>query len=278
MTEREGILAGAPLIYALSVVRFAPILKLPKLIPDIHQALRSSLPGFFQMVKGQGVMHSNEPNSWAFLDRDATYACVLGADHLILQSTSYLHFANHSKLFRECIEALTNEVGPLDITGIGMRYVDKIEPGEGENLVDYLPEAMLPLRCEGLDKDGKEPVAVLGVSTTTYHLDPEFLHIRCWRQTGIWIPEDLTEPAMVFEIAKQTKHTHKPGAIIQNAFVPVSEKGALLDIDAYCPMPLTERLKTDEICSKLDELHKTANLAFRTVGKEHAFKVWGTAK
>lgn len=51
MSEREGVLARAPLIYALSVIRFAPILKLPKLIPDIQHTIRQSLPGFFQMVR-----------------------------------------------------------------------------------------------------------------------------------------------------------------------------------------------------------------------------------
>lgn len=111
MSEREGVLARAPLIYALSVIRFAPILKLPKLIPDIQHTIRQSLPGFFQMVKGvpPGVMHSGEPNSWAFLNRDADYACVLAMDHMILQSTNYLHFDNHLALFRECIEALVGQ-------------------------------------------------------------------------------------------------------------------------------------------------------------------------
>lgn len=280
MTERDGVLAGAPLIYALSVVRFAPILMLPKLIPEIHQTIRQSLPGFFQMVKGvqPGVMHGTEPNSWAFLDRDATYACVLGNDHLILQSTSYLHFDNHLKLFRECLEALVKQVGGLDITGIGMRYVDKVEPSAGETLADYLPEAMLPMRSDGLVEAGRAPQDLLGISTTTYHLDPEFLHIRCWRQTGMWIPEDLAEPAMVFEIAKQAKLSTKPGMPMHNAFVPVSENGALLDIDAYWPMSLAERLTTDEICKKLDGLHKTANFAFRAVAKEYAFSVWGKAR
>ena len=119
MSEREGVLARAPLIYALSVIRFAPILKLPKLIPDIQHTIRQSLPGFFQMVKGvpPGVMHNGEPNSWAFLNRDADYACVLAMDHMILQSTNYLHFDNHLALFRECLAALTGQAGELDITG-----------------------------------------------------------------------------------------------------------------------------------------------------------------
>ena len=280
MSEREGVLARAPLIYALSVIRFAPILKLPKLIPDIQHTIRQSLPGFFQMVKGvpPGVMHSGEPNSWAFLNRDADYACVLAMDHMILQSTNYLHFDNHLALFRECIEALVGQAGALDITAIGMRYGDKIEPAEGETLADYLPEAMLPLKCDELAAHGKVPKEQLGISTTTYHLDPEYLHIRCWRQTGMWIPEDLVEPAMVFEIAKQSRNSSKHGAPLQGAFVPVSENGALLDTDAHWPLQLAERLGTEEICTRLDGLHKTANFAFRTVAKDHAFEVWGKAK
>ena len=43
MSEREGVLARAPLIYALSVIRFAPILKLPKLIPDIQHTILLAL-------------------------------------------------------------------------------------------------------------------------------------------------------------------------------------------------------------------------------------------
>ncbi len=278
MAEREGVLAGAPLIFAFSVVRFSPILKLPQLIPDIHQAIRDRLPGFFQMVKSMqpGIAQGSEPNSWAFLDRNAEYACVLGVDHLILQSTNYLHFANHLDLFRECLTALTQHSGGLDVAGIGMRYVDRIEPLDGETLADYLPNTLLPLNCEALAK--REVKALMGVSTTTYQLDPEFLHIRCWRQTGMWIPDDLAEPAMVFEIAKQTRQPSKSFGQSQSVFVPVSENGALLDTDAYWPMPMTERLATEDICARLDKLHGTANFAFRTVAKDHAFEVWGKSR
>lgn len=275
MAEREGVLAGAPLIFAFSVVRFSPILKLPQLIPDIHQAIRDRLPGFFQMVKSMqpNMAQGAEPNSWAFLDRNADYACVLGMDHLILQSTNYLHFASHLDLFRECLTALMQQAGGLDVAGIGMRYVDRIEPLDGETLADYLPDTLLPLSCEALK--GREVGALLGVSTTTYQLDPEFLHIRCWRQTGMWIPDDLAEPAMVFEIAKQSRQPSKHFGQPQSVFVPVSENGALLDTDAYWPMAMTERLSTEDICSRLDKLHGTANFAFRTVAKDHAFEVWG---
>lgn len=278
MAEREGVLASAPLIFAFSVVRFSPILKLPQLIPDIHQAIRGRLPGFFQMVKSiqPGAMQGAEPNSWAFLDRNAEYACVLGMDHMILQSTNYLHFASHLELFRECLTALTQQAGGLDVAGIGMRYVDKIEPLHGETLADYLPDTLLPLSCKAFAK--RDVKALLGVSTTTYQLDPEFLHIRCWRQTGMWVPDDLAEPAMVFEIAKQTRQPSNPFGQQQSVFVPVSENGALLDTDAYWPMAITERLATEEICDRLDKLHGTANFAFRNVAKDHAFEAWGESR
>ncbi|MCC0517984.1 hypothetical protein LJG08_33835, partial [Pseudomonas aeruginosa] len=42
----------------------------------------------------------------------------------------------------------------------------------GETLADYLPDTLLPLKCEVLAE--REAKALLGVSTTTYQLDPEF--------------------------------------------------------------------------------------------------------
>lgn len=279
MTEREGVLSNAPLIYTLSVIRFAPVLLLPKLIPEIHQAIRGRLPGFFQMVRGgmPGMPQGGEPNSWAFLDRDAQYACVLAQDHMILQSTAYKHFGIHLELFRHCVEAVVNHTGPLDVAGIGMRYVDKIEPQEGESLRDYLPETLLPLNLpEIANLKGNGATAPLGVSTTTYHFRPEFLHIRCWRQPGMWIPDDLAEAAMVFQIAKQASQQTLGNRSLQGeqAFAPLGEDGALLDTDAYWPLPLTERLPVNEICERLDGLHKLANSAFRIVASEHAFNAW----
>lgn len=83
---------------------------------------------------------------------------------------------------------------------------------------------------------------------------------------------------MVFEIAKQTRQPSKSFGQSQSVFVPVSENGALLDTDAYWPMPMTERLATEDICARLDKLHGTANFAFRTVAKDHAFEVWGKSR
>ena len=282
MTEREGVLRKAPLIYALSILRFSPVLMMPKLIPAIHHAIRASLPEFFQMIKGvPGAPQASEPNSWAFLDKELKNACVLSQDHLILQSVDYLHFDRHAELFRNCVDAVLRETGGLDIAGVGMRYVDRIEPTEGESLRDYLPEALLPLENEALSKlGGSEPKLPLGVSTTTYHYNPEFLHIRCWRQPGMWVPDDLNEPAFVFEIARQTRQQ----AVGQrfdaqhSAVQSLSARGALLDTDAYWPIPITERLSLDEFSLRLKHLHTMANTAFRSVATEHAFHRWNEQK
>lgn len=281
MSEREGVLRKAPLIYALSAVRFSPVLLMPKLIPAIHHAIRASLPEFFQMIKGvPGAPQLSEPNSWAFLDKGLKNACVLSQDHLILQSMDYLHFEQHAELFRSCVDAVLRETGGLDIAGVGMRYVDRIEPDEEETLRDYLPEALLPLENEVVSKLGSSgPKLPLGVSTTTYHFDPEFLHIRCWRQPGMWVPDDLAEPAFVFEIARQTRQQAAGQRLDQStALQSLSSRGALLDTDAYWPLPITERLSLDEISHKLKHLHTMANTAFRNVATEHAFHRWNEQK
>lgn len=282
MTEREGVLRKAPLIYALSVLRFSPVLMMPKLVPAIHHAIRSSLPEFFQMIKGvPGVPQASEPNSWAFLDKELKNACVLSQDHLILQSMDYLHFDRHADLFSKCVDAVLRETGGLDVAGIGMRYVDRVEPLVGETLRDYLPEALLPLQNEAISKlKGSEPKIPLGVSTTTYHFDPEFLHIRCWRQPGMWVPDDLNEPAFVFEIARQTRQqaAGQRFEALPSAVQPLSANGALLDTDAYWPLPITERLSHDEISRRLKHLHTIANTAFRDVATEHAFQIWNEQK
>lgn len=282
MTEREGVLRKAPLIYALSVLRFSPVLMMPKLVPAIHHAIRSSLPELFQMIKGApGAPQASEPNSWAFLDKELQNACVLSQEHVILQSMDYLHFDRHADLFSKCLNAVLNETGGLDISGIGMRYVDRVEPLEGESLRDYLPEALLPLENKAISTmTGQAPKKPLGVSTTTYHFDPVFLHIRCWRQPGMWVPDDLNEPAFVFEIARQTRQ-QAIGQQLEpqpSAFQPLSASGALLDTDAYWPLPITERLSHEEISHRLKHLHTMANTAFRNVATEHAFHRWNEQK
>ncbi|NWB45056.1 TIGR04255 family protein [Pseudomonas gingeri] len=277
MSEREGVLSRAPLIYALSVLRFSTILLMPKLIPVIQHAIRHAMPEFFQLAKGHvfGMPQSSEPNSWAFLDRELQYSCVLANDHLILQSIAYLHFDRHVELFNTCVDAVQNATGGLDVAGMGMRYVDKIEPRLGESLHDYLPEALLPLENPGIARLGTQPgKPPLGISTTTYHFDPQFLHVRCWRQPGMWVPDDVVDPAMVFEIARQARAGGQRFAQSTLAFSQLSPAGALLDTDAFWPLPVPERLATEEIVSRLRHLHTMANTAFRNVATEHAFNVW----
>jgi len=277
MSEREGVLRRAPLIYALSVLRFSTVLLMPKLIPAIQHAIRHAMPEFFQLAKSPvlGMPQSSEPNSWAFLDRDLQYSCVLANDHLILQSIAYLHFDRHAELFKACVEAVQSATDGLDVVGMGMRYVDKVEPPLGESLRDYLPEALLPLENPGIAKLGTQPgKSPLGVSTTTYHFDPQFLHIRCWRQPGMWVPDDVVDLAMVFEIARQARAGGQRFTQNTLAFSQVSPAGALLDTDAFWPLPVPERLATEEIVSRLRHLHTMANTAFRNVATEHAFNVW----
>jgi len=81
---------------------------------------------------------------------------------------------------------------------------------------------------------------------------------------------------MVFQIAKQASQQTLGNRSLQGeqAFAPLGEDGALLDTDAYWPLPLTERLPVNEICERLDGLHKLANSAFRIVASEHAFNAW----
>ncbi|NYH08188.1 MULTISPECIES: TIGR04255 family protein [Pseudomonas fluorescens group] len=278
MADRAGVLANAPLIYTLSVVRFSPLLLLSKLIPEIQHKLRDCLPEYFQMARSISPSPNMEPNSWAFLDRELKYACVLSQDHLVLQSISYLHFDEHRELFKRCLDAVVEFAGNLDVLGIGMRYVDRIEPLEGECLSQYLPVELLPLENAQIPimKAGKVTKPA-GVSTTTYHFDPEFLHIRCWRQQGMWVPEDVMELAMVFEIARQTRHTHtsqRMGQSITSVFQPTSASGALLDTDAYLPFAPTERLLTSDVVERLEGLHTMANTAFRSVATDYAFQAW----
>ncbi|MBB3105170.1 TIGR04255 family protein [Azomonas macrocytogenes] len=278
MADRAGVLPNAPLVYTLSVVRFSPLLKLSKLIADIQHELREYLPEYFQMAKALTPMQpATEPNSWAFLDRELKYACVLSNDYMLLQSIAYLHFDQHCNLFKKCLEAVIHQAGELDVIGIGMRYVDRIEPREGETLSSYLPAALLPLDNELISKlKDDRAVDPIGVATSTYHFNPEFLHVRCWRQPGMWVPEDLIEPAMVFEIAKQSRQPPSPHRLTGSplAFNQTSNIGALLDIDAYWPLATTERLKVKEIAARLDRLHSMANSAFRSVATEHAFNIW----
>jgi uncharacterized protein (TIGR04255 family) len=223
-------------------------------------------------MKLQVSSNDNPVVTWGFLDSNLSMACTISNDVLLLNSMCYETFPLHAEIFKFCLESLIAEVKFIDVTGIGMRYVDIIEPRDNETLQNYLPDNFIPM--SGI-YDGVEPE---GIASTTYSTNEAFLHVRCWRQTGKPVPDDLADQGMIFDIARQHKLAQNPKqTLFKGLSQKTSARGALLDTDAFRVIN-SERLEILQVIQQLDELHILANYAFRTVCKPHAFDVWNESK
>ena len=147
-------LKAAPVYYMLGQVQFNPILDLETYMPLIQAEMRKAhFPDFKREVIQQFMMPTEQgqivPPSAAtqtrylFGDIESTSSFVLDNYGLILQCTSYDTFETFSTTFLQGLITLDRILNLDFVERIGVRYLDAIQPKEGETLKDYLiPEVL----------------------------------------------------------------------------------------------------------------------------------------
>ena len=276
MTVRTGILLKQPLFYVLASMRFEPWMLLRDKIPEIQDALRDRFPVLNQItVEHTGptpqtggpadslaAPSSPRPIAWAFHTADRRLGCQISADQIVVHALTYERFAQFADTMKYVVNILETHARHFDVSALGIRYLDKISPREGESLGDYLPEHMLPQRLGGIDL---EPIG--GLSQTMYKTKAGVLQAKFWTGTGyLSVPNDLI-PLYVL--------TQDLSKAPQITLAPLEEGHGTLDSDSMWIASQPTRMHATEVIAKLSELHDHANDFFRGACTEHAFRVWG---
>ncbi|MGA7776980.1 MAG: TIGR04255 family protein [Paraburkholderia sp.] len=266
MNDRSGILKNSPLKYALASVRFAPLALLPNQIPEIHGRLRETLP-LLQQVQQQiqivGLMAPNFPqasHAWLIMSSDRSLGAQIGTEQILFFTTTYKRFTDFQTLILQCLEVLFDVVKFLDITAVGVRYVDRFKAGDSEELSNYMSPSFLTPRVSSFEPAG-------GLSQYAYRINDERLAVRFAYTAGI--------PSIPVDLMGLIATIQGPAQPLQ--IKALEEKEMLLDMDASRNFLIPQRVNSVvEIDKLLDSLHKRANAFFRhdEVFTEHAFSVW----
>jgi uncharacterized protein (TIGR04255 family) len=139
-----------PLVLVLAQVRFSPILKMGSYIPEIQEEFRrNGFPidrsGVFpQLVLGPagGLPFKIEPQQrWEYRTKKQRTSIILSADGLVLQETAYTRFEDFAATLHLALRTVLTktEHDRLGVVQrIGLRYIDIIVPGPGEDHRAYL--------------------------------------------------------------------------------------------------------------------------------------------
>lgn len=269
MVNREGQLKRQPLFYVLASVRFEAWLSLADKIPEIQSRLRDFLPISANLLHtamgvNVGADVPRDRQSWAFHTANRLLGCHILPDQIIVHALEYSGFAAFSKTISSVVDAVLMSAGHLDCRSIGIRYLDLIQPEEGETLDQYVPAGILPFSNDKLR--AKQFKDIGGISQASYRTEDGVLQARFWTGQDLsFVPDDLIPLYLL---------TKDPGSMRQQGIPPLSPGAGILDSDSIWMAQVPSKLTTDEIIGKLTNLHGHATSYFRSVCTEHAFEVW----
>lgn len=158
-------LPQAPLVYTLGVVHFPAVPEIDRFVPRFHDAVRERYPILSSMQMAQANVQMSSDGLkvdqsiaplWQFASPDRRWGFVLSPQVLALHTVGYESHGSFAEAFAWGLRALV-EVPDVKLAyaeAVGIRYVNRIVPQEGEDLRDYLKTSVLPPafeEVEGLD-------------------------------------------------------------------------------------------------------------------------------
>jgi uncharacterized protein (TIGR04255 family) len=251
-----------PLSLVLCQVRFSKVRRMPELIPQIHDLLRKE--GFSEDVSATVqqivITPGNQPEMIErkqdeFRSKDNQWSLTISEDMLALVTTAYDRFGGFAERLKRCLEIVDQvaEIHYGSIQRIGLRYVDVINPQEGETFKNYLQDSLHGPQSQVFTQNNQwlhlESVGRTEIGTMVVRITQN--------NQGIVLPPDI--------IHKPMNHKMKiePGKII-----------TLVDMDHFVEGSWDYDLES--IMETVDGFHQAINAAwFNDLVTETALKAWG---
>ncbi len=265
-SNRHPRLTDDPLSMVLCQVRFTAVQKIHDYMADIQDVLRRTTD-FKEDISGemrQIVMQPGKPPEEKvthlneFRTVDGHWAVTISKDQAVLVTTDYSdHVAFRERL--SLILTAIDEKAELRhnlVRRVGLRYVDVIQPVEGESWRDYLKPCLHGLQSDYLD-GATQQIFMQSVARSEFGT----LALRLSQNNqGNPLPPDVVMPR---PMATRTKFQNLQGKMI-----------TLVDSDHFWEgsMPFS----TDAIMETHSALHRSiVDLWFDDVITDHAKTNWG---
>ncbi len=262
-------LSQQPLALVLAQVKFSPIRQMDRYIPEIQEGFRQhgfpvERAGKFQQIKfgpGAGVpVDVIEQQRWEYRTKDETWSILVTQDSVVLQTTAYNRFENFVDRFQHAVRTVL-ETTRHDHLGVvqrvGLRYVDVVQPREGEDFRTYLRPGLH------------------GTTDAIFQSGTHRLHMQSTGRTTVG--DDVTG-TMILRIVQDDQGFSLPPDLIGGApkYTPKANPGTLItliDMDHY--IEGTFNPDTDWVVARAFEMHDHIIETFHNhVATETAIEVW----
>lgn len=263
----KGNLPRAPLVYSLAMLEYPLIPNLSQHADSFIQELRFSFPDVkeFKLKKvdikleadGSQIVNDDVKTNWRLNDSDGTTGIIIGEERLVVHTAKYRDFDWFAAIFKQAVEALNKAFSLTHTKRMGFRHIDNLCAIDG-----LAPEALIKdgYLCPNLDDFEKSFSRVEFV----YGSAIGNLYTRAYLLSH--------HPSVPQDLFQATSQLHEKTALHR----PREEDFILVDTDhAYQPDQLDD-YDIGGIIGRLDDLHKGASKAFRSLSTEKAMKAWNS--
>lgn len=249
------------LLFVVAAVDVSPVPEMGQYIPTIQSALRLSGYPLSEMttnneilVGPQGVQ-TQVSQQWAFYDVRKTFGVRISSSRFVIETTAYTSFAEFIPRVEPILEILAAP-GLMAVQRIGLRYINVIQPQEGESFEDYLHDRLSGLREDFLGlTDPTFSLAVQG------HTEEGMLSIRSHQPPiAVLNPDHILMPA---DLGTQLTFPN---------IVNPSVRYRFLDLDHFSTP--SEEYSPKNLVGALDRLHHTVGRAFKDSLQDSTYKTW----
>jgi uncharacterized protein (TIGR04255 family) len=246
----------------LAQVRFNTILTLVDFLPGIQESFRlAGYPDFerqqlmtihVSLQDGKATPKPVPQEIFKFGNVEKTHLFILDGQSLTLQSTNYGQFETFSECFAKGLKIVQQALSLAFTERVGLRYLDRVMPQEGETIEQYLTS-----QVHGLASHlGGKPLYSFAESLN--EVGNIKLVSRVAIQEGpLSFPADLQQSNNMAFAERFTSYTGQNAILDNDGFVEGREPFSVTAVLAY-----------------LDAIHKVIGDAFKVTATKHAFLAW----
>ena len=249
-------LPRSPLTLVVGQVRFAPILDIHEMIPQIQHRLRDlELPGYeeqrIQQLSIGPKIETDEVRRYVFGGKLKTEAVFLTDRFVVLAISMHDRFKTFSSRLQDILDVVFEVAQPKYVEQTGLRYVNLLK-----ELDEMTSDQMVVPALRGLTTEKLGCVSTRSNSTIQAKTEHGQLTIRCLQLWGpAFLPPDLQIENMEFP--------NRPEE---------GEEFRLLDIDHVSSGVAIE---LEDVQASMDSLHEFVRLGFLRSVTDQAISLWG---
>lgn len=200
-------LANQPLVLVLGQVRFSPVRQMGNYIPVIQEEFRRHGFPLERAGKVQRLILDSaggvpvevvEEQRWEYRNREETWSILVMQDCVVLQTTAYERFEGFAEKLQHAVGTVLSmtEHDRLGVVQrVGLRYVDVVQPRDGEDFRVYLRPGFHGVADE-VFRTATHRLHVESTGGTTVGDVPGILIVRvAQNDRGFLLPPDLMDGA-----------------------------------------------------------------------------------